>query len=101
MPKAAVDKNGDAIFWQNYVRFSGKIFPVQAKAISQRVQYGTYSQFRLCVFSLDRCHIPAALFASMNVSHLVLVAGLSCSDEFCEASDIQEPLLLRRGIRSM
>jgi len=35
MPEAAMNKNHSAVFWQNYIRFSRKIFTVKTKTIAK------------------------------------------------------------------
>ena len=60
---------------QNDIRLSRKIFAVQAKPISQRMQHRAHLYLRLCILSANRRHIPAALFPRMNIGHVLVPAG--------------------------
>jgi len=49
MPEAAVHKNQCAVFWQNDIRLSGKVLPVEAKPVAKAMKNSPDANLRFRV----------------------------------------------------
>lgn len=79
MPETSMHEDGDTVFGKDNVRLTRKVPDMQAKAEAARKKQLPQYNFRLCVLTPDRTHIPAAALRCMNVDHPVrLPTGGSC-----------------------
>ena len=69
MPETAVDKNADAMAWQNDVWTTRQVAPVQPKTIAHRVEPAANDEFRLGVLAANAGHQATALLDGKGVGH--------------------------------
>lgn len=62
MPKTTVNENNPPAFWENKVRFSGKVGNVEPKFVSEGAGDFSHQQFRFRILATDERHS----FASLN-----------------------------------
>ena len=62
MPEAAMNEKGEAMFRKNDVRFTGKVFAMEPKAIAHGMQGRANPQLWLRILALNCGHITTALF---------------------------------------
>lgn len=67
MPKAAMHKNGGAVFLKHYVRAAWKMCDVQTKSEPSKKQFGTKCLFRFRVPPANPGHVPASMFAAYPI----------------------------------
>ena len=79
VPKAAVDKDDGAIFWQDEVGSAGQRFvfrPIHREAVTKAVEHRAQGELRFGVASADARHDFGALFGGEDV-HVGEVISLS------------------------
>jgi hypothetical protein len=69
VPETAVHEDSDPMSRENYVRPARKIFAVQPKTISARVQCPSHQYLRLSVPAANATHIEPALLWREDVNH--------------------------------
>ncbi len=69
MPEAAVDKNTDAVAWQNDIGAPRQITPVETKTIAHGVEQTADDKFRLGILAANEGHQAAALLSGKGVGH--------------------------------
>ena len=67
VPKAPVDENHGAVFFQYYVRSARHAFYIFAETVSPVVKIAPYDQLGPCVPAFDTCHYGRAFFLVPNV----------------------------------
>jgi hypothetical protein len=78
MPEASVNEDCLLAAWQNDVRLSGQILPVQAKSISHGMQKMPNDHLRSGVLALDGLHDAPSLFWAASV-HAVIYRSVVAS----------------------
>lgn len=69
MPETPVNEDSGIIFWQDYVRSTGKFFVVKSISKSFPEQRFSYHQLWLCILSSDTGHHSAASLFVNNICH--------------------------------
>ena len=69
MPKASVYEDDGAVLGKHDIRFSGKVFSMQAEAKAVSMQHRPNLFFRICVGPLNAGHHPAASSGINNIRH--------------------------------
>lgn len=67
MPETAIDKEHRPSARENQIGFSRQVASVKAKPEALAMQGFPNQHFRLCVFTADRSHVPAACPRIMDV----------------------------------
>lgn len=71
MPEAAMYKNYGFVFWQNNIRFAGKVFIVEFITVAICEKKFSHEHHRLCVLAFDPAHIVTSYFFGMHICHCI------------------------------
>ena len=75
MPEAAVDEDGGAVFWQNYVGRTGKSFYVEPVAETTGKEVFAHNELRFGIPAPNALHAFVSLLWIQFVCHMVKIAS--------------------------
>lgn len=101
MPKASMYKQAQMIFWEDDIRFSGEVSPMDSEAVTEAMRQGTNDHFRLRVFAFDLAHHFGAFLRAEHIcAHHESPIGKLDSNQDTTSSAVFSPVCFNRSTMS-